>query len=356
MAARHYAVGCEVASRWYAEGRLSLADFVPFTAEGYRVQTPLDAAQTTFAESFYTADPDPAARATRLRALWDIMRPVQLEAHNRRAVLLRMSAIALAGPPTNTAEIQTPPSATPKACVVCPESFDNARQPVREAHCAHAPSVCAACVGEQARINGSSHCASTGCTATLSPNVLLAAAVPHATIDRICTDMLRVQLAAVPNWRTCWTEDCVGGAQVSRGTKQSFCCPVCNNTSLLTSRILDTQKDVEYARRLIANLGHMTTMTGAVRECYWCGTGTEHGDACAHMECTTCKRSWDFNRGDMRSRNAGPRHVLAQAYVPHAGLLLDAGLYDGLLAGSCGHAEERVAEHVRAQARARGLL
>ncbi len=356
LATRHCPVGLRQAQTWYRDGRISLADYIPFTAESYTPRLPLSAEQVAFAQGFHAPSAEPAAVAERLQALWEALRPVHMPGGTRRSFLLRMSAVALAGPPPATAAAAASKPTQTTWCVVCLEPCDAERPAQISAHCQHEASVCADCIKQEALINHSARCVVPNCHAVLSPNDLLAACVPPPAIFAICRAMVQTRLAAVPNWRTCWTPDCFGGAQVPRGTEQAYCCPACTRTVTLASRILDQQKDIEYAKRLIAHVGDLSSMTNAVRECYWCGAGTEHGEACAHMHCSKCDLEWDFNRGPCAGRNAGARYALAQAYVPRAGLLLDAGLYEGLEAGSHNHTGESVAQHVRERAKALGLL
>jgi hypothetical protein len=221
-------------------------------------------------------------------------------------------------------------------CVVCLERLDAVHPPGEVGDlCAHAPSICAPCLLGTVRANPAALCPMPGCRQPITTEDAIRWGATPDEAQAWAVDLNHTKLGASDTWFACPTPSCPGGIPFGTGMQGArFDCNVCLEPAIIRSTRIEWRRDLTKIQRLIAGLKRANGDGEAVvRECYHCGVPTERRSGCSHMTCRTCGQSWDFNAGAYPPRTASGG---LQTYVPHAGLLLHAGLFQGQQPGALG--------------------
>lgn len=213
-------------------------------------------------------------------------------------------------------------------CIVCVEDVprDKACKP---AACEHPTDMCADCYKQSVKTQTHLKCPYEGCDTMLTPNDLLTFGAGGEQADAWALKLVKAMSRREPDWHACATSDCVGGIKVPKGEQFAWTCAGCAQPQVACNYIVDLEADKPTILGLMGDL-QGGSMNGKKRECYHCGNICEHMYGCEAMQCGGCQKPWSFNRGLSTGHgNVGQ----AQTFVPCNGLMVKAGLYEGLQPG-----------------------
>ena len=231
---------------------------------------------------------------------------------------------------------------TTRPCTACLDDVP-AGELVDLAGCTHPPAFDRACFlrGLQAGAGGSHRCPEPACARPLGLADATQLALPYAHrlafASRAAQDALHIET----DWASCRTAGCLGGRYELAPTQLPMTCTCCGVTAAPRRGQVSHYGELDAAGRaqveqLVRDMacGPQTGDTRPIRACYHCGLLTEHRDACMHLVCSAnlggCGRDWNFVDGVQQRSQA---NLEPARYVPHAGWLLDMGLYEGLQPG-----------------------
>ena len=310
----------DVGHKFLDSNQIALAEYITASMS---VWDPDDAlAQVLVA--WATAAPSPSALFAQL--------PQNRDAEARKSLAARLLAAHALG---HLALADAAASQQASQCTVCGDAFGVDNPGVAPSGCEHAADFCTSCMRRTLYHDPQRQtCPHQGCSRPLTPNDVIACGGGAMAADNLARAVVRCRLALPLDWVACATKGCVGGARCAPYARGQIgqACPVCAQTLASSAQWLDTHGDVAKVARLICNLrGGDDEEATLIRECYHCGTPTELASGCNLIRCRMCSKQWNFRRGKKNSSVDYCKR--AQTYVPHRGLLLEAGLYAGFSPG-----------------------
>ena len=245
------------------------------------------------------------------------------------------------------AEVKT--ASTPASiCSVCYNALEgDAYKPIA---CVHEADMCLACIAQAINSAPHKHCPYPSCTTRLTPNDILHFGMGPQAADRLAKQIFADKLAQTGQWISCQKPKCYGGIMVPSGESHTYCCVICDTQQTARNFLSDASANKEVLLELIDNLA----VTGKKRECPYCGVAQTHDGGCQIMYCKAADKYWHWSEGPKRRKH--DTRIRSQTYVPITGLMVKTGMYDGFRPGATNIAPDRLADKVRANARAKGLL
>ena len=221
------------------------------------------------------------------------------------------------------------------ACSICLEPFGENKRVASLVGCEHPPAMCQGCLVRYVETSDDAYpvCVAPACKKPILPEDVIRAGGSVTVAHTLALDAVRRQLLHSAVWWACPTRGCVGGTLLGVDVGINHHCRVCEQVTLVRRPGVDWRRDTDKILRLVDGLqaaakGEETR----IRECPQCGVPTEHNGGCAHMNCRECGANWNFSLG-LSSGYAPKGADNEQTYVPRAGLLVTAGLYEGVAPG-----------------------
>ena len=323
---------------WVQDGVLDKHAFVQASLGQWRLNEPMppyhyEAALHAWGPYLLLRNlPMPKARNARLAYaarqmavhLWHRQRPLELARISQHVD----GASAIEG-------LSAASAASPGVCGICLEAFSDEVQAAPLLACAHAPCVCRGCLLDYAEKSDDAYpvCIKPDCKRPVLPEDVVRCGGSVNLAHSLALDTVRRQLAHSVIWWACPTRGCVGGTLLGVEVGSNYQCRVCEQVAVVRAPNVDWRRDSEKIMRLVDGLQSASESGEApIRECPNCGVPTEHSGGCAHMKCRECGVDWNFSVG--LASGYAPRGMGdEQTYVPRAGLLVTAGLYEGVAPG-----------------------
>jgi ankyrin repeat protein len=153
----------------------------------------------------------------------------------------------------------------------------------------------------------------------LHPNFLSLTGVGVTQLANYQRRVVEGRLAAIPGFKLCPTENCLGGKVVAEGKSENFECPFCEKSSVLGNvnhnplagggnrANMQSEDEIEMLLKFgrepyveNAKEGDKNYLYGRYRPCYWCGVMNELADGCNAVTCKSCKERFHWNYGDFK--------------------------------------------------------
>ena len=307
---------------WVEQGYMTWRMFTVHHRKIWTPSAPLPMGMVRFA----TSQPDVVSLTDALGTMLHVWRSAELSADVSNKLARELIAARRLGMAAYTEAYHG--TASVEACTVCFEPFAPEAL-CKSTACKHPPDMCQDCRRSAIVASAHGHCTSYGCDVNMTPNDLRNLGFGDKDVWRLIDSLSQLEVTERPTWTPCRIYDCIGGSEVGVGEHAAVVCNVCRTSQVVDNFEMDPIKNAVRIRQLTDDLGGQASLFGVTRECYHCGNPTTHAGGCAQMTCCRCKKMWFFSSGK------GPGFTQnRQSYVPHTGIMVRSGLYQGLAPGS----------------------